>query len=109
MTVPAASPYPHGHGRVEYAFCSQACSERVAENPEAFSKGLITITLGGPDKAKSSPIPGHRGPVAYTCPMHPEIQQNGPGICPKCGMALETIDRAPVEVRSQWICPMHPE
>lgn len=30
--------------------------------------------------------------VIYTCPMHPEIQQDGPGACPKCGMALEPKD-----------------
>ena len=37
--------------------------------------------------------PKHTGPVdenaIYTCPMHPEIEQVGPGTCPKCGMALE--------------------
>ena len=44
----------------------------------------------------------------YTCPMDPEVRQQGPGACPKCGMALEPVDFAPV-TRIEWTCPMHPE
>src|SRR5688572_11701403 len=44
----------------------------------------------------------------FTCPMDPEIRQRGPGACPKCGMALEPVDVAPVR-RTEWTCPMHPE
>jgi Cu+-exporting ATPase len=45
----------------------------------------------------------------YTCPMHPEIRQEKPGNCPKCGMALEEeVDTAP-EIRTEYVCPMHPE
>lgn len=44
----------------------------------------------------------------YTCPMHPEVRQKGPGACPKCGMALERVDVAPV-TKVEWTCPMHPE
>ncbi len=42
----------------------------------------------------------------YTCPMHPEVRQRGPGNCPKCGMALEPVMAAP---HTEWTCPMHPE
>ncbi|HEY2881601.1 MAG TPA: copper-translocating P-type ATPase, partial [Pirellulales bacterium] len=45
----------------------------------------------------------------YTCPMHPEVRQQGPGSCPKCGMALEPETIAPPEEQVQWTCPMHPE
>jgi len=44
----------------------------------------------------------------FTCPMHPEIRQNGPGHCPKCGMALEPVV-APARAKTKWVCPMHPE
>ena len=45
--------------------------------------------------------------ATWTCPMHPEVQSDKPGSCPKCGMALE---RADVPVRkTQYTCPMHPE
>ena len=45
-------------------------------------------------KFLSAPVPANqelkpRGPAIYTCPMHPEVQQDHPGDCPKCGMALE--------------------
>ena len=46
--------------------------------------------------------------VMYTCPMHPEVRQPGPGNCPKCGMSLEP--EKPVQAaKSLYTCPMHPE
>jgi len=45
----------------------------------------------------------------YSCPMHPEIQQNEPGDCPKCGMALEAISAPVASVHQEYVCPMHPE
>jgi Cu+-exporting ATPase len=43
----------------------------------------------------------------YTCPMHPEVRQRGPGNCPKCGMALEPVVAS--GPRTEWTCPMHPQ
>ena len=43
----------------------------------------------------------------YRCPMHPEIEQDHPGACPKCGMALEPVVES--SVRAEYVCPMHPE
>ena len=46
----------------------------------------------------------------YTCPMHPEVEQIGPGDCPKCGMALEAKTIATVSLsKTEYTCPMHPE
>ncbi len=45
----------------------------------------------------------------YTCPMHPEIREPGPGACPKCGMALEPLAPSTPATRTEWTCPMHPE
>jgi len=59
-------------------FCSQGCRTKFAKEPERFL-----------DK-KGEPGPLPKGTV-YTCPMHPEIVQEGPGHCPKCGMALEPM------------------
>jgi Cu+-exporting ATPase len=50
---------------------------------------------------------GHAG--LHTCPMHPEIRQDGPGSCPKCGMALEPVGPTVPATRNEWVCPMHPE
>jgi len=41
--------------------------------------------------------------------MHPEIRQDGPGNCPKCGMALEPVAPLAAATRTEWVCPMHPE
>jgi Cu+-exporting ATPase len=43
----------------------------------------------------------------YTCPMHPEVRQRGPGNCPKCGKTLEPVVAA--TPRTEWTCPMHPQ
>ncbi len=45
----------------------------------------------------------------YSCPMHPEIQQDKPGDCPKCGMTLEAVSNTSVLLQKQYVCPMHPE
>ena len=49
----------------------------------------------------------------HTCPMHPEIRQDAPGTCPKCGMALEPLlppaPAAPAAGATEYVCPMHPE
>ena len=45
----------------------------------------------------------------YTCPMHPEVRQQQPGDCPKCGMALEPDTPRAAGSRTEYTCPMHPE
>ena len=58
-----------------------------------------------PDHAQSN-----AAGAIYTCPMHPEIEQTGPGDCPKCGMALEPKNIAALKSsKTQYTCPMHPE
>jgi Cu+-exporting ATPase len=89
MTVdPATSKHRFDHQGRTYHFCSAGCQTKFAAAPETYL-----------DKSKATlkePVP--EGAV-YTCPMHPEIRQIGPGSCPICGMALEpelaTLDAAP--------------
>ena len=45
----------------------------------------------------------------HTCPMHPEVRSNGPGTCPRCGMALEPAEPSKPSARVEWTCPMHPQ
>ena len=45
----------------------------------------------------------------YTCPMDPEVRQQGAGACPKCGMALEPLDIGAALTKTEYTCPMHPE
>tara|TARA_R100001198_G_scaffold96723_1_gene88060 strand:- start:126 stop:2495 length:2370 start_codon:yes stop_codon:yes gene_type:complete len=65
----------------QYHFCSSSCAQKFKDNPKEY---LVPLEdRAAPDAAKDA---------IYTCPMHPEIQQVGPGSCPKCGMALEPMD-----------------
>jgi len=79
MKVNAGSAHHHEHQGEAYYFCSARCKSRFAENPQKY------LQPGGADQ-QQAPIPA--GSI-YTCPMHPEIRQDHPGACPKCGMALE--------------------
>jgi Cu+-exporting ATPase len=75
---------PYEYREETYYFCSPGCLAKFKSNPESFlPNGPDT-----PDKLKQEETaPGGR----YTCPMHPEIVQDTPGSCPKCGMALEPV------------------
>ena len=56
-----------------------------------------------------APKPATAPGTVFTCPMHPEVRQVGPGSCPKCGMALEPDVPIAPAARREWTCPMHPE
>jgi Cu+-exporting ATPase len=77
MTVDADSPRCFDFDGTTYFFCSDHCLKKFSADPAQFVK---------PAAAIASPADAH---AIYTCPMHPEIQHEGPGVCPKCGMALE--------------------
>jgi len=78
------------HDGKTYYFCSARCAERFRNEPEKFL--AAPGTAGMEHKASSVAAPAVAKNVRYTCPMHPEIVQIGPGTCPKCGMALEPMD-----------------
>lgn len=65
------------HAGEDFHFCSARCRERFESDPDKY------LSSDGKDE---SPAP--TGTI-YTCPMHPQIRQEGPGACPICGMALE--------------------
>jgi P-type Cu+ transporter len=58
--------------------------------------------------AKTQPATAAESRTVYTCPMHAEVRQPGPGTCPYCGMALEPAG-APATTRVEYTCPMHPQ
>lgn len=60
-------------------------------------------TIGQRTPQKASPK------AEYTCPMHPEIRQDRPGACPKCGMALEPATVTSPKEKIEYTCPMHPQ
>ena len=88
---PATSKRFFEYKGTTYYFCSARCLERFTNDPESFlAKKKVEAA---PAKVSAS------GPAAdaasYTCPMHPEVRQEHPGSCPKCGMALEPV--APIQ------------
>jgi Cu+-exporting ATPase len=121
---PAKAKAAFDHGGTTYYFCSAGCHTKfaadpaswIARGPKSGAMAAQPVTLrrshGGPAgsrpieprsatapaQTRSTPQAAPSGAagdsVDYTCPMHPEVVQVGPGICPKCGMALE-----PMQVR----------
>ena len=76
---PATAPATVSHGGTRYYFCAAHCAERFRAEPARYLGGAPT------------PQPPAPADAIYTCPMHPEIRQRGPGSCPICGMALEPL------------------
>jgi len=83
MTVTAQSPHKLEYEGAPVYFCSAGCKAKFATDPAKYAKpgGGVAPTQVSRDPA----VPG----TIYTCPMHPEVRQDHPGACPKCGMALE--------------------
>lgn len=74
---PATTTHHARHDGSDYPFCSDGCRRKFIADPQRY------LT---PDADAAEPVPAG---TLYTCPMHPEIEQEGPGTCPLCGMALE--------------------
>lgn len=92
----AAGSVEH-NGTLHY-FCSKSCLAKFQTDPERY------LNPGPPAEP-----PAEAKTVEYTCPMDPEVRQMGPGVCPKCGMALEPATFEMPVVRTEYTCPMHPE
>lgn len=92
------------HAGTAYYFCCQKCMAKFRANPQQYLKPNEKSTQTSDQKMTKD--------VIYTCPMHPEAQQIGPGTCPKCGMALEPMDAVAEEdtgelrdmTRRFWAC-----
>ena len=103
MEVVSDTPYQSEWGSRKWFFCSAACSQEFAQAPEKYAAEFKS------NQKEGRPHKGVSQKRIYSCPMHPEIRQEGPGACPKCGMALEPLQPAAIKTPTQWTCPMHPE
>jgi len=83
MTVTAASAHHCEHAAHDYYFCCAGCLQKFRADPDHY----LHPAAGGHGQTSNAV----EGANAYTCPMHPEIVQDGPGDCPLCGMALEPV------------------
>lgn len=101
MTVdPHTAEHRSQHAGKPWYFCSAGCLSKFEQDPDKY--------LNGEPQPEQPVVPG----AIYTCPMHPEIRQEGPGDCPICGMGLEpeqvSLDDGPSEelsdmTRRFWI------
>jgi Cu+-exporting ATPase len=86
---PAGAEHRREHEGRSFYFCSEHCARKFAHAPDDYLKGERPNTKDAP------------ADTIYTCPMHPEVEQVGPGFCPICGMALEprtvTLEEGPSE------------
>ena len=111
---PATAAARTVHGEQTYYFCSTQCKAKFDTNPRQYT---------APEKrSRAEAHPARHGDhehVAaqesesrkgkHSCPMHPEVQQDTPGSCPKCGMALERNLAWKSAEAVIYTCPMHPE
>ena len=100
VTIESEHHLQHDHG--DYYFCSSGCRDKFAASPESYLN---------PEPSDQSTCHDDSSQISttYTCPMHPEVEQQGPDSCPMCGMALEPKGLPVVESKVEYTCPMHPE
>jgi Cu+-exporting ATPase len=103
MVVTTDSQHRHTHDGESYYFCCARCLERFRNTPEDF------LGRKPGDRQETRPSPSHVGTGAFICPMCPEVREQEPVACPKCGMALEPESPIAPTTRIQYTCPMHPE
>jgi Cu+-exporting ATPase len=139
MVDPARAKATHEHAGKTYFFCCPGCKEKFKADPAKYlaAKAFVGVSPMSARPLQIAPAPSTQiqiasaagavaapaGPVArtapiapprteqneYTCPMDPEVRKQGPGDCPKCGMALEPAIAALPATKTEYTCPMHPE
>lgn len=117
MTVSDKSDHQTHHEGADYYFCSEHCLKKFTADPahylsdseshieEEHQQGEKCHGKHAANDSVKQPVNG----ATYTCPMHPEVQSDKPGPCPKCGMALEPMGEPVAATRTEYTCPMHPE
>jgi len=125
MKVDAATArHSHVHEGVTYYFCGAGCRAKFAATPAKYLAAAAAKPAAAPPQSGHAGHEGHAmhaahaakhqaaattAAASYTCPMDPEVRAEGPGACPKCGMALEATLATPSPGAIEYVCPMHPE
>jgi Cu+-exporting ATPase len=92
-----------------YSFCSLGCKKKFDLNPMQYMQSVKEQSSLHPQPVAAPAATSATKGAKYTCPMHPEVQADKPGSCPKCGMALEPVDLSATTERIEYTCPMHPQ
>ena len=95
MDVTTDTKYQVTHEGERYYFCSELCLHKFEANPDAYihkpEPSEEECLSCRPIFTEHAPQTPAESEAIYTCPMHPQIRQKGPGNCPICGMALEPV------------------
>lgn len=105
MSVTLDSEFHANYQGEMWYFCSQHCKHKFVQHPQAYTGESLQVQHDEACDDGSCSVEY----LEYTCPMHPEIIQDHPGSCPKCGMALEPKDGSALKTKTEYTCPMHPE
>ena len=95
LVTPETAAAKYEHSGKTYYFCAVGCGDKFTADPQRY----LSAADASPIRDSRSKIQNLKAEIEYTCPMHREIIQLGPGSCPICGMALEpkeiTLDDRP--------------
>ncbi|MDP2005963.1 MAG: heavy metal translocating P-type ATPase [Rubrivivax sp.] len=91
MPVTEASAHKAEHAGRRYWFCSAGCRTKFVTNPQKYLEPVGADPPAPAAEMAPAPEAAAAAGTVYTCPMHPEIRQDRPGNCPKCGMTLEPV------------------
>ena len=105
---PAKSRFSHEHDGQRYYFCCGGCHAAFRADPARF---VAAASAPEPTAAPEAALPADRvAETWFSCPMCPGVRQLGPGVCPKCGMALDAeLGADALQPTVEYTCPMHPE
>ena len=107
---PAGAAHSHTHEGTTYYFCCAGCRAKFEADPDRYLAAAARPDTGsGHGAAPGAALPAEvAGETWFSCPMCPGVRQLGPGVCPKCGMALDAEIGA-LTPTVEYTCPMHPE
>ncbi len=88
---PTKAKFRAGYAGKDYFFCGAGCRTKFVAAPEKYAGQKAATSRHSHHHDAASPQSAPAAETIYTCPMHPEIRQKGPGSCPICGMALEPV------------------
>jgi len=109
MHVKPESPHRVKHADLAYRFCSEKCKEKFTAEPNTFTaKEKSCCKHHGHHHSAKSTVADNPDAI-YFCPMCPGQEQQGPGTCKVCGMALEPMATPTLNEKTEYVCPMHPE
>ena len=106
---PAGAGHSHTHAGTTYYFCCAGCRAKFEAAPARYLAAAASSDTGsGHGAPPEADLPADAAETWFSCPMCPGVRQLGPGVCPKCGMALDA-EIGPLTPTVEYTCPMHPE